>query len=156
MTKAPSRLQDLQRRRYTKAKAEPSWRFWGLSVHVCKMDTLRAASRLAQANKGAPGSDGGTFEAIEASGVDTFLQQIQDALVPHTYQPMRRRQKAMPKDGGTNVRVLSIPTIRDRVVQGALKRILEPIFAADFHPGAYGYRPKRSAHDAVSGLRTRS
>jgi RNA-directed DNA polymerase len=149
MTKAPSRLQDLQRRIYTKAKAEPSWRFWGLYVHVCKMDTLHAAYRLAKANNGAPGSDGVTFEAIEASGVDAFLQQIRDELVTYTYQPMRLRQKVIPKDGGTKVRVLSIPTIRDRVVQGALKLILEPIFEADFQPGSYGYRPKRSAHDAV-------
>jgi RNA-directed DNA polymerase len=149
MIKAPIRLQDLQRRIYTKAKAEPSWRFWGLYVHVCKMDTLREAYRLAKANNGAPGSDGVTFEAIEASGVDAFLQQIRDELVTHTYQPRRLRQKAIPKDGGTKVRVLSIPTIRDRVVQGALKLILEPIFEADFQPGSYGYRPKRSAHDAV-------
>jgi RNA-directed DNA polymerase len=149
MIKAPSSLQDLQRRIYTKAKAEPSWRFWGLYVHVCKLDTLREAYRLAKANNGAPGSDGVTFEAIEASGVDAFLQQIRDELVTHTYQPMRLRQKAIPKDGGTKVRVLSIPTIRDRVVQGALKLILEPIFEADFQPGSYGYRPKRSAHDAV-------
>jgi RNA-directed DNA polymerase len=149
MTKAPSRLHDLRRRIYIKAQAEPSWRFWGLYVHGCKMDTLHAAYRLAKANNGAPGSDGVTFEAIEASGVDAFLQQIRDELVTYTYQPMRLRQKAIPQDGGTKVRVLSIPTIRDRVVQGALKLILEPIFAADFQPGSYGYRPKRSAHDAV-------
>jgi len=149
MTKAPSSLQDLQRRIYTKAKAEPSWRFWGLYVHVCKLETLRESYRLAKGNNGAPGSDGVTFEAIEASGVEAFLQQIRDALVTHTYQPMRLRHKAIPKDGGTKVRVLSIPTIRDRVVQGALKLILEPIFEADFQPGSYGYRPKRSAHDAV-------
>jgi RNA-directed DNA polymerase len=149
MTKAPSSLQDLQRRIYTQAKAEPSWRFWGLYVHICKLDTLREAYRLAKANNGAPGSDGVTFEAIEASGVETFLQRIQDELVTHTYRPMRLRHKAIPKDGGTQVRVLSIPTIRDRVVQGALKLSLEPIFAADFQPGSYGYRPKRSAQDAV-------
>jgi RNA-directed DNA polymerase len=149
MIKAPSSLQDLQRRIYTKAKAEPSWRFWGLYVHVCKMETLYEAYRLAKANNGAPGSDGVTFEAIEASGVEAFLQQIRDELVARTYQPMRLRHKAIPKDGGTKVRVLSIPTIRDRVVQGALKLILEPIFEADFQPGSYGYRPKRSAQDAV-------
>ena len=149
LTKAPSSLQDLQRRRYTKAKAEPSWRFWGLYVHVCKLETLREAYRLAKANNGAPGSEGVTFEAIEASGVEAFLQQLRDALVPHTSQPMRLRHKAIPKDGGTKVRGLSIPTIRDRVVQGALKLILEPIFEADFQPGSYGDRPKRSAHDAV-------
>jgi RNA-directed DNA polymerase len=149
MTKTPISLQDLRRRIYTKAKAEPSWRFWGLYVHVCKLDTLREAYRLAKENNGAPGSDGVTFEAIEVDGVETFLQQLQDALVTRTYRPMRLRHKAIPKENGKGVRVLSIPTIRDRVVQGAFKLILEPIFEADFQPGSYGYRPKRSAHDAV-------
>ena len=90
-----------------------------------------------------------TFEAIEADGVETFLQQLRDALVTRTYRPMRLRHKAIPKEHGKGVRVLAIPTIRDRVVQGAFKLILEPIFEADFQPGSYGYRPKRSAHDAV-------
>src|SRR5256714_12247733 len=108
MTKAPMSLQDLQRKIYGKAKAEPSWRFWGL-----------------------------------------YVQHIRDELVARTYQPMRVRRKEIPKDGGTKVRVLGIPTIRDRVVQGALKLILEPVFEADFQPGSYGYRPKRSAHAAV-------
>jgi RNA-directed DNA polymerase len=150
MTTAPISLQDLRRRIYTKAKAEPSWRFWGLYVHVCKLETLHAAYALAKANDGAPGIDGVTFEAIEASGVDAFLQQIRDELVTRTYRPMRNRRQEIPKDGGKKVRVLSIPAIRDRVVQGALKLILEPIFEADFQPGSYGYRPKRSAHDAVT------
>jgi RNA-directed DNA polymerase len=149
MTKTPISLQDLRRRIYAKAKAEPSWRFWGLYVHVCKLETLREAYRLAKENNGAPGSDGVTFEAIEADGVETFLQQLQDALVTRTYRPMRLRHKAIPKENGKGVRVLSIPTIRDRVVQGAFKLILEPIFEADFQPGSYGYRPKRSAQDAV-------
>jgi RNA-directed DNA polymerase len=149
MTTAPISLQDLQRRIYAKAKAEPSWRFWGLYVHICKLETLRAAYELAKANDGAPGIDGVTFEAIEASGVDVFLQQVRDELVAHTYRPMRHRRVAIPKAGSTKVRVLSIPAIRDRVVQGAFKLILEPIFEADFQPGSYGYRPKRSAHDAV-------
>ena len=149
MTKAPMSLQDLQRKIYGKAKAEPSWRFWGLYVHVCKMETLREAYGMAKANNGAPGIDGVTFEDIEASGVEPFLEHLRDELVARTYQPMRVRRKAIPKDGGTKVRVLGIPTIRDRVVQGALKLILEPIFEADFQPGSYGYRPKRSAHAAV-------
>jgi RNA-directed DNA polymerase len=149
MTKTPMSLQDLQRRIYEKAKAEPSWRFWGLYVHVGKMETLREAYRVAKANNGAPGIDGVTFEDIEASGVEPFLEHLRDELVARTYQPMRVRRKAIPKDGGTKVRVLGIPTIRDRVVQGALKLILEPIFEADFQPGSYGYRPKRSAHAAV-------
>jgi RNA-directed DNA polymerase len=149
MTTAPMSLQDLQQRIYVKAKAEPSWRFWGLYVHVCKMETLREAYRIAKANHGAPGSDGVTFEDIEASGGAPFLEQIRDELGTRTDRPMRVRQKALPKEDGTKVRVLSIPTIRDRVVQGAFTLILEPIFAADCQPGSYGYRPKRSAHDAV-------
>jgi RNA-directed DNA polymerase len=149
MIKTPISLQDLRRRIYVKAKAEPAWRFWGLYVHVCKMETLQEAYQMAKSNNGAPGIDGVTFENIEESGVESFLKQIQDELVHNTYRPMPVRKKEIPKDGGTKVRVLSIPTIRDRVVQGALKHILEPIFEADFQSGSYGYRPKRSAHEAV-------
>ena len=149
MRKAPMSLQDLQRKIEGKAKAEPSWRFWGLSVHVCTMETLREAYGMAKANNGAPGVDGVTFEDIEASGVPPLLEQRRDELVARTYQPMRVRRTEIPKDGGTKVRVLGIPTMRDRVVQGALKLILEPIVEADCQPGSYGYRPKRSAHAAV-------
>ena len=150
MTKAPISLQDLRRSLYVKAKAEPSWRFWGLYVHVCKMETLREAYQMARSNHGAPGIDGVTFEAIEDSGSESFLVQIQDELVTNTYRPMPARKKEIPKDGGTKVRTLSIPAIRDRVVQGALKLILEPIFEADFQAGSFGYRPKRTAHEAVA------
>ena len=149
MIKAPISLQDLRRSLYVKAKAESSWRFWGIYVHVCKMETLYEAYRMAKENDGAPGIDGVTFEAIEESGVEGFLRQIRDELINNTYQPMRARKKEIPKDGG-KVRVLSIPSIRDRVVQGAVKLILEPIFEADFQPGAYGYRPKRTAQQAVN------
>jgi len=149
MTKTPISLQDLRRSLYVKAKAEPTWRFWGLYVHVCKMETLQEAYWMAKSNDGAPGIDGVTFEAIEESGRESFLKQIQDELVQHTYQPTRVRKKEIPKDGGNKVRVLSIPSIRDRVVQGALKLILEPIFEADFQSGSYGYRPKRTAQEAV-------
>jgi len=149
MTKAPISLQDLRRSLYVKAKAEKTWRFWGLYVHVCKMETLREAYLMAKSNDGAPGIDGVTFATIEESGSDSFLRQIRDELVTNTYRPMRARKKEIPKDGG-KVRVLSIPSIRDRVVQGALKLILEPIFEADFQPGSYGYRPKRTAHQAVN------
>ena len=149
MTKAPEKLQDLQRKIYAKAKAEPSWRFWGLYVHVCKLETLRTAYALAKANDGAPGIDGVTFDAIEAAGVDGFLAQLRDELVTFRYRPLRNRQREIPKEGTTKVRILSIPAIRDRVVQGALKLILEPIFEADFQPGSFGYRPKRTAHAAV-------
>jgi RNA-directed DNA polymerase len=149
MTKTPVGLQDLRRRIYVKAKAEPSWRFWGLYVHVCKMETLSEAYALAKENDGAPGSDGVSFEAIEESGVEAFLEQIQRELIQRSYYPRPARHVEIPKDGGTKVRRLSIPCIRDRVVQGALKLILEPIFEADFQPGSYGYRPKRTAHAAV-------
>ena len=148
MIKAPIDLQDLRRRLYVKAKAEPSWRFWGIYVHVCKVETLREAYALAKANNGAPGIDGMTFEAIEGQGTESFLEQIRNELIQRTYRPMKARQREIPKDGG-KVRVLSIPAIRDRVVQGALKLIMEPILEADFQPGSYGYRPKRTAHDAI-------
>src|SRR4029077_4239740 len=133
-----------------KAKAEPTWRFWGLYVHVCKMETLQEAYRMAARNNGAPGIDGITFDAIQESGEESFLKQIRDELVTQTYRPMRARKKEVPKDGGKKVRVLSIPAIRDRVVQGALKLILEPIFEADFQPGSYVCPPKRLAHEAVA------
>jgi RNA-directed DNA polymerase len=100
MTKTPISLQDLRRNIYVKAKAEPAWRFWGLYVHVCKMETLREAYQMAKKNNGAPGTDGVTFEAIEASGAESFLNQIRDELVSHTYQPTRARKKEIPKDGG--------------------------------------------------------
>jgi RNA-directed DNA polymerase len=153
MTNTPISLQDLRRNIYVKAKAEPSWRFWGLYVHVCKRETLHEAYALAKKNNGAPGVDGVTFEAIEAQGVEKFLDQIRDELIERTYVPLRARRREIPKDGG-KVRVLSIPAIRDRVVQGALKLILEPIFEADFQPGSYGYRPKRTAHEAVQRVAT--
>lgn len=148
MIKPTSSLQDLRRRIYVKAKAEPSWRFWRLYVHVCKMETLREAYSLARKNNGAPGIDGVTFEQVEADGVESFLQQIQNELDQRTYRPMRVRKKAIPEDGN-KIRILSIPTLRDRVVQGALKLILEPIFEAQFQEGSYGYRPQRTAHAAV-------
>src|SRR5512143_1220423 len=152
MIKPPIDLQDLRRRIYVKAKAEPSWRFWGLFVHVCKREMLDEAYWLAKKNNGAPGIDGVTFEAIEAGGVEVFLEQLRDELVNRTYRPMRSRKKEIPKDGG-KTRVLSIPSIRDRVVQGALKLILEPIFEADFQPGSFGYRPKKSAHTAIQRVK---
>ena len=148
MRKAPIKLRDLRRRIYVKAKAEPEWRFWGLYGHVCKLETLREAYALAKRNDGSPGIDGVTFEAIEAGGVESFIGQIREELVTGEYLPLRNRRQEIPKDGG-KVRVLGIPAIRDRVVQGALKLIVEPIFEADFQAGSYGYRPQRSAEAAV-------
>ena len=149
MTTAPISLQDLRRRLYVKAKAEKDWRFWGLYVQVGKLETLRAAYDVAKEHNGAPGIDGVTFEAIEEAGVEAFLAQLRDELVTRTYRPLRNRRVEIPK-GGDKVRVLGIPAIRDRVVQGALNLILEPIFEADFHDGSYGYRPKRTAQQAVA------
>jgi RNA-directed DNA polymerase len=148
MIKTPINLQDLRRKIYAKAKVDKTWRFWGLYVHVCKMETLREAYWLAKKNKGAPGIDGVSFEAIEAGGAESFLEQLRDELMARTYRPLRNRRQEIPKGDG-KVRVLGIPCIRDRVVQGALKLILEPIFEADFQPGSFGYRPKRTAHEAV-------
>jgi RNA-directed DNA polymerase len=148
MTTASISVQDLRRRLYVKAKAEKAWRFWGLYVHVAKLETLRAAYAVAKQDNGAPGIDGVTFGAIEEAGVERFLAQLRDELVARTYRPLRNRRVEIPKGNG-KVRILGIPAIRDRVVQGALKLILEPIFEADFHDGSYGYRPKRTAQQAV-------
>jgi RNA-directed DNA polymerase len=148
MTKTSIDLQDLRRRIYIKAKAEKHWRFWGLYGHVCKLETLQAAYELAKKNNGAPGIDGVTFEAIEQAGVGDFLLALQSELIAETYRPQRNRRQAIPKGEG-KVRILGIPCIRDRVVQGALKLILEPVFEADFQDGSYGYRPKRTAHQAI-------
>jgi RNA-directed DNA polymerase len=110
------------------------------------MESLECAYRDAKRNSGAPGIDGVTFDAIEEAGVTAFLEQIQTELVSGTYRPMRNRRVEIPKGLG-QVRVLGIPGIRDRVVQGALKLIMEAVFEADFQPGSYGYRPKRTAHE---------
>ncbi len=149
MIKASVSLQELRKKIYLKAKSDKTWRFWGLYVHVCKLETLRAAYKLAKKNNGAPGIDGVTFEAIEEAGFDDFLSEIRNELVSCTYKPLANRTKEIPKGEG-KVRVLAIPAIKDRVVQGALKLILEPIFEADFCDGSYGYRPKRKAHEAVN------
>ena len=149
MKKTSISLQDLRREIYVKAKAEKNWRFWGLYTHVCKMEALQQAYQMAKSNNGAPGIDGVTFEAIEEAGIEPFLESIQRELVQGTYRPARNRKKEIPKGDG-KVRTLGIPNIRDRVVQGAMKLILEPIFEADFQDGSYGYRPKRTAHAAVN------
>lgn len=148
MTETPISLQDLRERISIKAKADKTWRFWGLYVHVCKMETLQEAYVMAWRNNGAPGIDGVTFKDIEESGEQEFLQRLRDELVSETYRPFPNRRKEIPKGGG-KFRTLGIPSIRDRVVQGALKLILEPIFEADFQEGSFGYRPGKKAHEAT-------
>jgi len=141
-------LQELRRRIYRKAKAEKTRRFWGLYVHVCKLETLRVAYQAAKANDGTPGIDGESFESIEAQGVEKFLSAIREELVARTYKPSKNRRVEIPKGNG-KTRRLGIPTIKDRVVQGAVKLILEAIFEADFHKSSFAYRPKRTAHQAL-------
>lgn len=151
MIKIPIKLQDLRRKICTKAKTEPEWRFWGIYVHVCKMETLKEAYKLTKKSNGAPGIDGVTFESIETEGLEKYLQQIRHKLITKTYCPNRNRRKEIPKAGG--IRALNIPCIRDRIVQTALKLILEPIFESDFQEGSYGYRPSRKAHEAINKVR---
>ncbi len=145
-------LQDLRRRIYRKAKSEKTHRFWGLFVHVTKRQTLEEAYRIAKRNGGAPGIDGQSFEAIEASGLAGFLEEIRGDLESGRYQPKPNRRVDIPKENG-KVRTLQIPCIRDRVVQGALKLILEAAFEADFCPSSYGFRPRRSPHYALAQVR---
>ncbi len=152
MINAPIYLQDLRRRIYRKAKSDKTHRFWGIFVHIAKMETLREAYRIARRNRGAPGIDGLTFDDIEKAGLDEFLLSIRNDLLSGSYQPQQNRKVEIPKDKG-KVRTLQIPSIRDRVVQGSLKLILEAIFEADFCPNSYGFRPKRSPHRALAEVR---
>src|SRR5919197_3532039 len=124
MTKAPMGLQELRRRIYRKAKSDKTHRFWGIFVHVARIQTLEEAYRIAKANEGAPGIDGQSFEAIEASGVTRFLEEIREDLVTGRYQPKPNRPVDIPKENG-KVRTLQIPCIRDYAVQGVLKMIPE-------------------------------
>lgn len=152
MTKAPISLQELRRRIYRKAKSEDTHRFWGIFVHIAKIETLAEAYRIAKRNAGAPGIDGQTFEDVEAAGLEGFLATLREELLTGSYQPQGNRLVEIPKDNG-KVRRLQIPCIRDRVVQGALKLILEAIFEADFCPNSYGFRPQRSPHQALAEVR---
>jgi len=148
MIKPSVNLQELRRRIYCKAKAEKQWRFWGLHGHVTKSETLAAAYQEAKANDGSPGIDGESFESIEIRGLEKFLREIRGELLSGTYKPSKNRRVEIPKGNG-KTRRLGIPTIKDRVVQGALKLIVEPIFEADFHASSFAYRPKRTAHQAL-------
>jgi RNA-directed DNA polymerase len=152
MIKAPISLQELRRRIYNKAKSEPTHRFWGIFVHVANLQTLHEAYRVAKGNGGSAGIDGQTFEAIEREGRWRFLADLQQELLSGRYQPQANRRVDIPKGNG-KFRTLQIPCIRDRVVQGALKLILEAIFEADFCESSYGYRPGRSPQEALAQVR---
>jgi RNA-directed DNA polymerase len=145
----PDKIRSLQRKLYGKAKAEPAYRFYRLYDKIHRPDILAHAYALARGNDGAPGVDGVTFETIEAAGLEEWLAALREDLASRTYRPMPVRRVMLPKPGGGE-RPLGIPTVRDRVAQTAAKLVLEPIFEADLEDNAYGYRPKRSALDAVS------
>jgi RNA-directed DNA polymerase len=153
MIKPTINLQELRAKIGHRAKSVPAHRFWGLHVHVVKLETLEAAYLEAKRNNGAPGSDGETFEGIEERGLGEFLGELSAELRAGTYRPRPYRRREIPKEGG-KVRVISIPAIRDRVAQGALRLIVEPIFEADFSDSSFGARPGRSAHEAIEKVRT--
>lgn len=144
----PERIRRLQRKLYVQAKVEPTRRFHQLYDKVYRQDILEHAYRLAKSQNGAPGVDGVSFADIEAWGEGSWLATLGKELHDKTYRPDPVRRVMIPKPGGGE-RPLGIPTIRDRVVQTAAKLVLEPIFEADFVDAAYGYRPRRSAVDAV-------
>jgi RNA-directed DNA polymerase len=160
--RTPEAIRTLQRKLYGKAKTEPGFRFYLLYDKVWRADILRHAYDLARANKGAPGVDGMTFEGNEAAGLEDWLARLGEELrrsmptgwrsqTRGTYRCQPVRRVMIPKPGGGE-RPLGIPTIRDRVVQTAAKLVLEPIFEADMDPAAYGYRPGRSASEAIQAV----
>jgi RNA-directed DNA polymerase len=147
----PDKIRSLQRKLYLKAKQEPAFRFYQLYDKVYRADILAHAYALCKANGGAAGVDGVTFDDIESRGLGEWLGRLGQELHDKTYKPDPVRRVTIPKPGGGE-RPLGIPTIRDRVVQTAAVLVLEPIFEADFVDEAYGYRPRRSALDAVKAV----
>ena len=152
MLTTPERIRTLQRKLYCKAKQEPACRFHALYDKVYRADILEFAYRLVRANKGSAGIDGVTFKAIEENeGAPAFIGELEEALRNKTYKPDPVKRVMIPKSDGSQ-RPLGIPTIRDRVAQMAAKLVIEPIFEADFCETSYGFRPKKSAHDAVDDV----
>lgn len=151
MIKPAISLSELKGRIYDKAKSEKAHRFWGLYVHICKVSTLYQAYKEAKENDGSPGLDGITFEWIEEYGVEKYLEEISCELKDRTYKPTPNKRVEIPKENGKK-RQLGIPSIKDRIVQGAVKQILEPIFEVDFCDCSYGYRLNKAAQEAVSSV----
>ena len=147
----PTKLRDLQRKLYVKSKREPGYRFYSLYDKIWRGDVLEQAWRLVRANGGAAGIDGITIDAAEVC-IDELLKELQQELRTGRYRPEAVRRVYKPKPDGRQ-RPLGIPTVRDRIVQAAAKLVLEPIFEARFEPISYGYRPGRSAADAMERVR---
>ncbi len=144
----------LQRVLYRSAKQQPNRKFHALYDKVARSDVLARAFSEVRANRGAPGIDSVSITDVETSGVEQFLQDLATALRDRTYRPAPLRRVHIPKAGRPGeTRPLSIPTVRDRTVMTAAKIVLEPIFEADFRPASFGYRPKRSAHQALDVIR---
>ena len=143
----------LQRKLYLKAKHQSTYRFYSLYDKVYRSDVLQLAYVLVRQNKGSPGIDGETFESIETGiGRDAYIQEIQKTLQAKTYRALPVKRVDIPKPNG-ETRPLGIPCIKDRIVQMAVKLMIEPIFEADFSPHSYGFRPKRSAHQALDDIK---
>ena len=148
----PAKIRTLQRKLYCKAKSTSDFRFYALYDKVYRADILNHAYYLVRKNKGAPGIDGVSFETIEAKeGKVQFLEQIEQELKDKTYRSGMVRRVWIPKPDGSK-RPLGIPTIKDRVIQMAVKLVIEPIFEADFCDNSYGFRPQRSAHGAADSI----
>jgi RNA-directed DNA polymerase len=143
----------IQRRLYRTAKLNRNRRFHALYDKVHRMDVLQRAWREVVRNAGGAGVDDITIQAIEEVGPEAFLCELQQELVKGRYRPQPVRRVTIPKRAGGE-RHLGVPTVRDRVVQTAVKLILEPIFEADFADCSFGFRPKRSAHQARERIRT--
>lgn len=146
------RIRDFQRKLYLKAKQEKEFRFYVLYDKIRESRFLKEAYRRVKVNAGSPGVDGVTFQTIERDGIEAFLANIQKELEQKTYCPSPVLRVYIEKANG-KLRPLGIPTIKDRVVQMACKMVIEPIFEADFEDSSYGFRPKRSAHDAIAAIK---
>jgi RNA-directed DNA polymerase len=149
MTAEQDRVRELQRTLYRAAKADPGRRFHALYDKVYRRDVLERAWGQVRANRGAAGIDRVTLAAVEQHGVDRLLDELAANLKDGSYRPLPARRVFIPKPGREERRPLSIPTVRDRIVQAALKTVIEPVFEADFEPCSFGFRPRRSAHDAL-------